>query len=136
MPTFRIDIVNEDFSATEECELADADAARQEALRGAVAMGADELCSGKAMLFGAEVSVHDPQADPHDAMADLGVELCAWDALPRADAMVAAVAHREYRELSTEDICRKLVRGGCFVDVKSAYDASALVTAGVHVWRL
>ena len=57
MPTFRIDIVNEDFSATEERELADADAARQEALRGAVAMGADELCSGKAMLFGAEVSV-------------------------------------------------------------------------------
>src|SRR3954465_13311670 len=45
--------------------------------------------------FGAEVFVHDPQADPHDAMADLGVELCAWDALPRADAMVAAVAHGE-----------------------------------------
>jgi len=86
--------------------------------------------------FGAEVFVHDPQADPHDAMADLGVELCAWDALPRADAMVAAVAHREYREFSTEDICRKLVRGGCFVDVKSAYDASALEAAGVHVWRL
>ena len=56
-------------------------------------------------------------------MADLGVELCTWDALPRADAIVAAVAHREYQELTTEDICRKLVRGGCFVDVKSAYDA-------------
>jgi len=86
--------------------------------------------------FGAEVFVHDPQADPHDAIADLGVELCTWDALPRADAMVAAVAHREYRELTTEDICRKLVRGGCFVDVKSAYDASPLEAAGVHVWRL
>src|SRR4051794_23664903 len=86
--------------------------------------------------FGAEVFVHDPQVDPHDAMTDLGVELCAWDALPRADAMVAAVAHREYRELTTEDICRKLVRGGCFVDVKSAYDASPLEAAGLHVWRL
>jgi UDP-N-acetyl-D-glucosamine/UDP-N-acetyl-D-galactosamine dehydrogenase len=86
--------------------------------------------------FGAEVFVHDPQADPHDAIADLGVPLCTWEALPRADAMVAAVAHREYRELSTEDICRKLVRGGCFVDVKSAYDASPLEAAGVHVWRL
>src|SRR5947209_3801126 len=30
----------------------------------------------------------------------------------------------EYRELGPEDICRKLVRGGRFVDVKSAYDAS------------
>ena len=50
--------------------------------------------------------------------------------------MVAAVAHREYQELTTEDICRKLVRGGCFVDVKSAYDAQPLEAAGVHVWRL
>jgi hypothetical protein len=57
--------------------------------------------------------------------------------LPRADAMAAAVAHREYRELSTEDICRELVRGGgSFVDVKPAYEASPLEPSGVHVWRL
>jgi UDP-N-acetyl-D-galactosamine dehydrogenase len=86
--------------------------------------------------FGAEVFVHDPEADPHEAMHELGVPLLAWDALPRADAMVAAVAHRKYRELTAEDICRKLVRGGCFVDVKSAYDMAPLETAGVHVWRL
>ena len=76
------------------------------------------------------------RAADFNAIADLGVELCTGDALPRADAMVAAVAHREYREFGPEDICRKLVPGGCFVDVKSAYDASALEAAGVHVWRL
>ena len=86
--------------------------------------------------FGAEVFVHDPEADPHEAMADLGVQLCTWESLPRADAMVAAVAHRKYREVSPEDICRKLVRGGCFVDVKSVYDVAPLEASGIHVWRL
>lgn len=56
MPIYRISVVNEDFSASVERELPDADAARQEALRGAVAMGADRLCDGE-KLFGAEVSV-------------------------------------------------------------------------------
>ncbi len=86
--------------------------------------------------FGAEVFIHDAVADGHEALRELGVRLHSWESLPRADAMVAAVAHREYRELTAEDICRKLVRGGCFVDVKSAYDAAPLESAGLHVWRL
>ena len=56
MPKFHITVVNEEFTASGDHELPDAEAARQEAIRGAVAMGADELCDG-AMLFGAEVSV-------------------------------------------------------------------------------
>lgn len=57
MPTFQIKIVNEDFSATEERELADVDAARREALKGAIAIGAEALYDGKEKLFGAEVSI-------------------------------------------------------------------------------
>ena len=56
--------------------------------------------------------------------------------LPRADAVVAAVAHRSFKALAAEDLCRKMVKGGVFVDVKSAYDAQALKGAGVRVWRL
>jgi UDP-N-acetyl-D-galactosamine dehydrogenase len=86
--------------------------------------------------FGAEVHVHDPAADPAEAWNNLGVRLVRWEELPRADAIVAAVAHRHYRELTPEDICRKLIRNGCFVDVKSTYDAAALRACGLHVWRL
>ncbi len=71
-----------------------------------------------------------------DTGADFGSPVVAVIGLPRANAMVAAVAHRKYRELSAEDICRKLVRGGCFVDVKSVYDVAPLEASGVHVWRL
>ncbi len=57
MPTFSIRIVNEDFSASEERELPDQDSARREALKGAIAIGAEALYEGKEKLFGAEVSI-------------------------------------------------------------------------------
>jgi UDP-N-acetyl-D-galactosamine dehydrogenase len=86
--------------------------------------------------YGVEVFVHDPEADPDEAMHEYGVRLLGWDELPRADAVVAAVAHRRFRTLGADDLARKLVKGGCVIDVKSAFDASALVAAGLRVWRL
>ncbi len=86
--------------------------------------------------YGVEVFVHDPYADPDEAMHEYGVRLTAFDDLPRADALVAAVSHRELVALAVEDIERKLVRGGCFIDVKACFDAPALREAGLKVWRL
>jgi UDP-N-acetyl-D-galactosamine dehydrogenase len=86
--------------------------------------------------FGAEVFVHDPTADPTEALHEYGIVLHRWEDLPRADAIVAAVAHDEYRQLAVEEICRKVVRDGCFLDVKAGFDAAALRSAGLAVWRL
>ena len=86
--------------------------------------------------YGVEVSVTDPQAEHDEAMHEYGVPLLSWDELPRADAIVAAVAHREFAELSVEDFGKKLVKGGAFIDVKAAFDPAALKAAGYRVWRL
>ena len=86
--------------------------------------------------YGAEVFVHDPAADAAEALHEYGVTLHAWDKLPRADAIVAAVAHKSYRQLSVEDIGRRLVKGGTFIDVKAGFDEAALRGAGLQVWRL
>ncbi len=86
--------------------------------------------------YGAEVFVHDPEGDPAEALHEYGVTLSAWDDLPRADAIVAAVAHKQYRQLGIEEIGRKIVKNGCFIDVKSGFDAAELRTAGLAVWRL
>lgn len=56
MPLFRISVVNENFSASDEHELANASDARKEGLKGALAIGADEVANGK-RFFGAEVKV-------------------------------------------------------------------------------
>ena len=86
--------------------------------------------------YGCEVFVHDPDGDPAEALHEYGVTLSTWEDLPRADAIVAAVAHRQYQQLSVEDIGRKVVKSGCFIDVKSRFDATALGAAGLRVWRL
>ena len=86
--------------------------------------------------YGVDVHVTDPQADAAEAMHEYGVELDTWDDLPRADAIVAAVAHQEYAPLSAQKIGTKLVDGGAFIDVKAAFDADALRAAGYRVWRL
>ena len=86
--------------------------------------------------YGVEVFVHDPRADAEEAMHEYGVQPVSWEELPRADAIVAAVAHREFRDLSVEDLSRKVINGGSFVDVKALFDQAALRSSGLRVWRL
>jgi len=86
--------------------------------------------------FGARVHVHDPVADPAEAMHEYGLILTPWDELPRADAIVSAVAHRGLRERSVDELAAKLMPNGVYVDVKSQVDAAALRSRGVQVWRL
>jgi UDP-N-acetyl-D-glucosamine/UDP-N-acetyl-D-galactosamine dehydrogenase len=86
--------------------------------------------------YGVEVFVTDPQAEAPEALHEYGVQLLHWDELPRADGIVAAVAHKEFAPLSLEDIGKKLVKGGAFIDVKAAFDAKAIQEAGYKLWRL
>lgn len=86
--------------------------------------------------YGIEVFVHDTYADPEEAMHEYSVRLLTWDDLPRADAIVAAVAHRQLTSLTVEDLQRKLIKGGCFIDVKACFDKASLEQVGIRVWRL
>ena len=86
--------------------------------------------------YGVEVHVSDPWATSEEAEHEYGVKLVPWSELPRADAIVAAVAHREYLALPMEDIGKKLVKGGAFIDVKAIFGQQALKAAGYRVWRL
>ncbi|WP_020565034.1 nucleotide sugar dehydrogenase [Methylosarcina fibrata] len=86
--------------------------------------------------FGWDVSVHDPIADPKDAIDEYGISLMNWADLPSADAIVAAVSHKEYLELPFTDLLGKLKPGGVFVDVKSVYDPVFIQSAGYNLWRL
>jgi len=86
--------------------------------------------------YGSNVSVHHPVADTDDAKHEYGISLVAWDDLPEADAIVAAVSHKKYLSLPKSELLEKLKPGGVFVDVKSAYDSIAIEAAGYRVWRL
>ncbi len=86
--------------------------------------------------YGCRVHVHDPVAEADEAMHEYGVRLAAWDDLPAADAIVAAVAHRQFVDMPLSGLLGKLAPGGVFCDVKSLYDPAALAAAGARVWRL
>ena len=86
--------------------------------------------------FGVEVHVHDPMASAEDALHEYGVKLRSWDELPAADALILAVSHRKYLEMPMAELQRKIVRGGCVLDVKSVLDAQAFRREGLRVWRL
>jgi UDP-N-acetyl-D-galactosamine dehydrogenase len=86
--------------------------------------------------YGANVHVHDPVADPVEARREYGIDLKSWDALPRARAIVAAVAHSDFKRRPTDDYVTKLDEGGLYVDVKCQADAAQFRARGVNVWRL
>jgi UDP-N-acetyl-D-galactosamine dehydrogenase len=86
--------------------------------------------------YGADVRVHDPVADPREAVHEYGVTLTPWDELPKSHALVVAVAHREFGARPTREYIDKLEPGGLYVDVKCQADAESLRSHGISVWRL
>ncbi|MBS3936574.1 MAG: nucleotide sugar dehydrogenase [Sulfuritalea sp.] len=87
--------------------------------------------------FGCAVAVHDPLGEPAEAKHEYGIDLVKWSALPeKADALVAAVSHKDYLAMSLKKLTAKLKPGGLFVDVKSAYDPKAVAKAGFRLWRV
>ena len=86
--------------------------------------------------YGARVHVHDVVASRADARREYGIELCDWDDLPRANAIVAAVSHREFAARPIASLLEKLSPGGIYMDVKGSADRAAMQARGIDLWRL
>jgi UDP-N-acetyl-D-galactosamine dehydrogenase len=86
--------------------------------------------------YGVEVHVHDPVAEADEAQHEYGIALQSWENLPKADALIVAVPHKEVLARSLTDFQSKLNDGGCFVDVKAQFDPNRIREAGYCVWRL
>ena len=86
--------------------------------------------------YGCDVHVYDPVADGEESQHEYGIKLDSWEDLPKADALVVAVPHKEVLARSLLDFQAKLNENGCFIDVKSQFDPKAISEAGYCVWRL
>ena len=86
--------------------------------------------------YGVEVHVHDPVAEADEAKHEYGIALERWEDLPKADALIVAVPHKEVLARSLTDFQSKLNDGGCFVDVKAQFDPNGIREAGYCLWRL
>jgi UDP-N-acetyl-D-galactosamine dehydrogenase len=73
---------------------------------------------------------------PTDVEREHGLSLSEWSALPAGDAIVAAVPHREYRDMPRAELLSKLRPGGVFIDVKSVHPGDEIRSQGFSFWRL
>lgn len=86
---------------------------------------------------GLDVKVWDPVAEPHEAEEEYGITLTPdWRALPRIDAVVAAVAHVEVKTVTPEEILAVAGAGTPVIDIKSVFERAAFAAAGLPLWRL
>lgn len=91
--------------------------------------------------FDIEPVVTDNWADPEVAKAEYGVDLVPFEELPKADCIIVAVGHNEYRSMSMskikamykEDIADE---EKVLVDVKSLYRMDELKASGMRFWRM
>ena len=87
--------------------------------------------------FGVTVLAHDPLALPEEAREHCGVELAQAKDLKDVDAVILAVAHREYMKWGLEKIaslCRK--SRAILLDVKSVFEPAQAQSLGIAYWRL
>ena len=86
--------------------------------------------------YGCDVYINDPIAVVADAQSEYGLTLSSWEKLPVGDALVAAVAHKQYLDMPLKTLQAKLKPGGIFFDLKSSYPEQDFIGDGFSVWRL
>ena len=88
-----------------------------------------------------EPVVTDRWADPKVAKTEYNVDLIPFDQIPKADCVIVAVGHTEYRSMSTMKLRtlfkEDLSTQDCvLLDVKSLYRMDELKASGMRFWRL
>ena len=84
--------------------------------------------------------VTDSWADAAVAKHEYGVELTAWEDVPKADCVIVAVGHNEFRSMSMMQL-KGLFKDvpdeeKVLIDVKSLYRMDELKASGMRFWRL
>jgi len=86
--------------------------------------------------YGVEVLVHDPFADPKEALKYYGIQMDELDHLKNVDAVVLAVAHAHYKELGITKISGLCKDDPLLIDIKGVFDPEQARKTGVTYWRL
>jgi UDP-N-acetyl-D-galactosamine dehydrogenase len=69
--------------------------------------------------FGVEVLVHDPLANPEQALCECGIRLNSWDQICELNGLILAVPHRQYLEIYKEGVSKMLGDKVIVLDLKS-----------------
>ena len=86
-----------------------------------------------------ETAVYDPVADKSEAKREYGIDLIGADELTGFDAVIVAVDHEEFKDITADEI-KAMYSEDCnnrvISDVKGIYDKKEFEDAGFKYWRL
>jgi len=86
--------------------------------------------------WGVRVVVADPYASAAEVQAEYGVELNTMNDLASVDALIVAVGHKAYRNMSLDQLKRMLKsEKPVLADLKALYDRHAAAAMGMTVFR-
>lgn len=81
--------------------------------------------------------VHDPLADPSDALTYYGIELVNFDQIENVDAVIVAVRHKAYLKIGLKGILALFANGKpLIVDIKGTFKAAQQDLNDILYWTL
>lgn len=86
--------------------------------------------------YGIEPIVTDAMADFQDAIDIYGVGLSELNAVKNCELVVVAVAHKQYKALTTDDYVAMLSSTGSMFDIKGILPRGELIRKGISVLRI
>ena len=86
--------------------------------------------------YNCSVVISDNCADKYVAKDSYGIELKDIESIKDQDALVFAVAHKKYLELTNGDIAKMIKPGGVIMDLKSIFPLKRFKNLKIRHWRL
>jgi UDP-N-acetyl-D-galactosamine dehydrogenase len=88
--------------------------------------------------FGVAVLVHDPLADPEEALREYGIAVSALDEMRDLDAAVFAVGHEAYARMNLQGLRQRFAGPdqALLLDLKGLWARAEAEDAGFTYWRL
>ncbi len=85
--------------------------------------------------YGIDAMVHDPLGDPREAHEEYKIEITPLEKFQQLDAVILAVAHKEYTS-NLGAIFERVKDGGAVIDVKSVIPPTTKLPRGLRLWSL
>jgi UDP-N-acetyl-D-galactosamine dehydrogenase len=87
--------------------------------------------------YGVTVLANDPLAIPEEAREHCGIELVSLKEMKDMDAVILAVAHREYQNMGIEKVSSLCRKGRpILLDIKAVFNPEQAQSMGIAYWRL
>ncbi|MBQ7043211.1 MAG: nucleotide sugar dehydrogenase [Clostridia bacterium] len=86
--------------------------------------------------YGISPVIADPQADAEEALAIYGIEFADMSEIKDMDAVVLAVAHDEFKDITIDDMNSMISGNKVLLDIKGILDRKEYEDAGYIYWRL